>query len=258
MLRTGPSTRRHLALGQVTSTNTIALEAARSGDPGALWITAESQSAGRGRRGRPWSSQQGNLYASLLLVDPAPVHAMGQIPLVIAVGLRDGLLKLPGADRAAIRIKWPNDLLLSGAKCVGILVESERTPDGRQAVVIGFGVNVASAPEGAPYAVTTLSKGGIIAGVRDVFLSVAAGIEGALDLWRQGAHFSDIRLHWLSGAAGIGGPCRVNLPNETIEGRFADLDSSGRLVLDLPDGTRREVSAGDVFLLPRDDAAAVL
>ena len=251
-----PASRRHLALGAVTSTNSIALEAARAGDPGPLWITAESQSAGRGRRGRPWSSQEGNLYTSLLLIDPAPIDRLGQLPLVVAVGLRSGLLQLNGISADDLRIKWPNDLLLNGSKCVGILVESELTPDGRRSVVIGFGVNVAVCPDDAPYPVTTLARSGVKATVSEVFAAVACGIERSLDIWQQGTHFSRIREQWLAGAAGLGSPCRVNLPTQTLEGRFADLDLSGRLVLDMPDGSRTEVSAGDVFLLPREPATA--
>lgn len=243
--------RRWLALGEVGSTNSVAMEAARAGDPGPLWITAERQSAGRGRRGRPWSSEVGNLYASLLLLDPAPLPSLGQLPLVIAVGMRRGFSCLSALDAARVRIKWPNDILIDGAKCAGILVESERTPDGRQAVVIGCGINVELCPDDAPYPVTTVRRAGSAASVRDVFLALADGVESALDLWRSGRHFSDIRTEWLAGAAGLGEPCRVNLPDRSLEGRFADLDASGRLVLETQDARRLEISAGDVFLLPR-------
>ncbi|WP_062116383.1 biotin--[acetyl-CoA-carboxylase] ligase [Aureimonas sp. AU40] len=251
-----PLPRRWLALGEVGSTNSVAMDAARAGDPGSLWITAERQSAGRGRRGRPWSSDTGNLYASLLLIDPAPVASLGQLPLVIAVGMRRALCSLQGIDADRVRIKWPNDLLLDGAKCAGILVESERSPDGRQAVVVGCGLNVELCPDDAPYAVTTLRRAGSAASVRETFLALADGVEWALDLWRRGRHFSDIREEWMAGAAGLGQTCRVNLSDRTLEGRFADLDESGRLVLETQDARRLEISAGDVFLLPRPDASA--
>lgn len=248
--------RRWLALGEVGSTNSVAMEAARAGDPGPLWITAERQSSGRGRRGRPWSSEIGNLYASLLMIDPAPLSALGQLPLVIAVGMRRALCDLPRIEGERVRIKWPNDLLIEGAKCAGILVESERGADGRQIVVVGCGLNVELAPDDAPYPVTTLRRAGSEATVRETFLALASGVEWALDLWRQGRHFSAIRAEWLAGAAGLGQPCRVNLSDRTLEGRFADLDESGRLVLETQDARRLEISAGDVFLLPREDASA--
>lgn len=256
-MREGRSlSRRRLALGEVGSTNSVAMEAARAGDPGPLWITAERQSAGRGRRGRAWSSEVGNLYASLVLIDPAPLASLGELPLVIAVGMRRALSSLKGIGAERTRIKWPNDLQIDGAKCAGILVESERLGDGRQAVVVGCGVNVELCPDDAPYAVTTLRRAGSSASVEDVFVALAAGIEGALDLWHRGRHFSAIRTEWLAGAAGLGETCRVNLPDRSLEGRFADLDASGRLVLETQDAGRLEISAGDVFLLPRAQAQA--
>ncbi len=240
-----------MAMEEVGSTNTVALQAARAGDPGPLWVTAERQSAGRGRRGRPWSSAAGNLYSSLLLIDPAEPSVLGQLPLVIALGVRRGLARLPGLDEDRVRIKWPNDLLIDGAKCVGILIEAERLSDGRHAVIVGCGVNVATAPHDAPYAVTTLRGAGSTAGVAETFEALASGVEAALDIWAAGRHFSHIRAEWLAGSVGLGQPCRVNLSDRTLEGRFADLDETGRLILETEDGRSVEISAGDVFLLPR-------
>ena len=241
--------RRHLALDEVGSTNVVALEAARAGDPGPLWITAERQSAGKGRRARPWVSERGNLYTTLLLVDPAPLEHVPNLPLVAALGVRNGLADQKGADRLGIQIKWPNDILVNARKTAGILVESERLPDGRLATVIGCGVNVENVPEGTPYPVTGLRREGIAAGVLDVFAALATGIEEALLLWRRGTNFAAVRQAWISHAAGIGKACTVNLPDRSVGGIFADLDATGRLVLDEPGGNRRLVSAGDVFLL---------
>ena len=227
----------------------VALEAARSGDPGPLWITAERQSAGKGRRARSWVSERGNLYTTLLLVDPAPLEHVANLPLVAALGVRNGLATLKGADRLDIQIKWPNDILVKARKTAGILVESERLADGRLATVIGCGVNVENVPEGTPYPVTGLRREGIAASVLEVFAALASGVEEALSLWRRGTNFAAVRQAWIAHAAGIGKPCTVNLPDRSVGGIFADLDATGRLVLDEPDGNRRLISAGDVFLL---------
>lgn len=249
--------RRHLALDEVGSTNALALDAARAGDGGPLWITAERQLSGRGRRERPWVSERGNLYASLLLVDPAPVADVMNLPLVAALGVRNGLAGLKGADRLAIEIKWPNDILVNARKCVGILLESERLADGRLATVIGCGVNVASVPAAVPYMVTGLRQEGLSASVSEVFAAVAGGVEDALSLWRRGKNFASVRQAWIAHAAGLGKACTVNLPDaSSVGGIFADLDPMGRMILVEPDGRRRAISAGDLFLLgPSGDAA---
>ncbi len=248
--------RRRMAFETVGSTNNRAMEAARAGDPGSLWVTADEQSEGRGRRGRGWSSPPGNLFASLLVIEPSPMEHLGNLPLVVAVGVRNGLAALPGLESTTIGIKWPNDVLADGAKCVGILIESERLASGANAVVIGCGVNLEHAPQGQPYAVTSLRERGANAGVEEAFVALAGGVEDALRLWDRGRGFSDIRQEWLAHARGVGEACRVNLPDRLIEGRFVELDARGRLVLEKADGSRETISAGDVFFANADGAAA--
>jgi BirA family biotin operon repressor/biotin-[acetyl-CoA-carboxylase] ligase len=241
--------RRHLALDEVGSTNSVALDAARAGDPGPLWVTAERQSAGRGRRARPWVSERGNLYASLLLIDAAPLDDLQNLPLVAAVGVRNGLAALKGAGQLDIRIKWPNDILVNGRKSVGILLESERLADGRFATVIGCGVNVENVPTDTPYPVTGLRREGLGASVAEVFAALAGGVEAALAVWQRGRNFAAIRQTWIDHAAGIGLPCTVRATDAVIEGVFVDLDDTGRLILAEAGGNRRSISAGDLFLL---------
>lgn len=246
----GLSNRRRIAFDEVGSTNVRALEAASAGDPGPLWVTAERQTAGRGRRGRAWESPTGNLYASLLLLDPAEPAALANLPLVVAVGVREGLASLPGIDPDRVSLKWPNDVLLDGAKCVGILIESERLPNGSNAVVIGSGVNVEWAPEGQPYAVASLRGAGVEISRDTVFDHLATGVETALRRWDRGRDFEAIRRDWIAHAVGIGRPCTVNLPTRSVHGRFRELDESGRLILERDDGAREAISAGDVFFQP--------
>ena len=241
--------RRHLAFEEVGSTNTLALEAARAGDPGPLWITAARQTQGRGRRGRSWDSRPGNLYASLLLIDPAPLDRLSTLPLVVALGACEGVARLPGIEPDRVRIKWPNDVLVGGAKCIGILIETERLPEGGQAVVVGCGANVEVVPEDVPYPVTGLRREGATGLLPDIFDCLAGGIESNLRVWAAGEGFPQIREGWLRRAVGLGEPCRVNLPHRSVEGVFKELDAGGRLVLQSDDGAVQSFAAGDVFLL---------
>ncbi|HEY9058062.1 MAG TPA: biotin--[acetyl-CoA-carboxylase] ligase [Aurantimonas sp.] len=248
--------RRRLALGEVASTNSVALEAARAGDPGRLWVTAERQVAGRGRRGRAWVSEPGNLYASWLVIDPAPLEHLSNLPLVASLGVRNALARLKGADDGAVAIKWPNDVLVRGRKAVGILLESERLSDGRMAVVVGCGVNILHVPDGTPYEVTSLAREGVVDDLDTVFACVADEVERAFAVFRRGEGFAAIRREWLAHAAGIGRPCRVNLTDGVLTGRFEALDERGRLVLRGEGGEATTVSAGDLFFLESDERMA--
>src|SRR5882672_7909582 len=107
------------------STNTEALALARAGERGPLWVTAARQSAGRGRRGRTWVSEAGNLFASLLLADPAPPEHWPELSLVAALAIHDAVAEIAPPLRAQLAIKWPNDVLLARKKFAGILVEGE-------------------------------------------------------------------------------------------------------------------------------------
>src|ERR1700680_1561156 len=150
---------RLLAHDEIDSTNAEALRLLRQGEPGPLWITAQSQSAGRGRRGRKWLSAPGNLHASLLLTDPGPVEDWPQLSFVAALAVHDAVVEVAPEIRPQLELKWPNDLLLSGAKFAGILIEGEgREEEG--AVAIGIGVNCTAHPAGTAYPATNLLAAG--------------------------------------------------------------------------------------------------
>ncbi|MEF2551261.1 biotin--[acetyl-CoA-carboxylase] ligase [Aurantimonas sp. A2-1-M11] len=240
----------------MSSTNTIALEAARAGDPGPLWVTAERQSAGRGRRGRNWVSERGNLYASWLLLDPAPLAYLSTLPLVASLGVRNALARLLGDRAGNVSVKWPNDVLIDGRKTVGILLESERLADGRMAVVVGCGVNVAHVPGDTPYEVTSLASEGATHDLEGVYDAVAEELERAMALFARGEGFAAVRQEWLSHAVGVGQPCRVNLADGVLTGRFEALDERGLLLLRDEAGRVTAVSAGDLFFLERDERMA--
>lgn len=239
---------RHEALA---STMDEAVAAARAGDPGRLWILAGRQTAGRGRHGRVWSSGPGNLHATLLLKDPCAPARAPELGFVAGLALMDalrGLTKL--GDR--IRLKWPNDLLVDGAKLAGILLEGLTLEGRSHAAAIGLGVNVARHPEGLAYPATSLAALGETAGATDLFAALSDAMAARLRQWRAGAEFSALREDWMKAAAGLGSPIAVALVGRTLHGLFREIDAGGRLVLATPEGPRT-IEAGDV-LLPREAA----
>jgi len=239
---------RHVELGDVASTNIECMERARAGDPGGLWITAVRQTGGRARRGRNWVSEPGNLYSSLLLIDPAPWEALASLPMAVTVAVHDAIASVLPADAAeALRIKWPNDMLISGRKTSGILIEAEQLADGRRAVVIGCGVNVAHFPEAGLYPATCLSDQGSAATPQELFARLVVSMDHTLKAWDQGRGLAIIREAWIDRAQGIGSPVTVNLPERQIHGLFDGIDDEGRLMLAMPDGSRQMIASGDVF-----------
>lgn len=132
--------RRHLA--ECGSTNTEALNHLREGG-GALLVSADRQTAGRGRQGKAWLSDDASLTFSLAVALPMALDLAG-LSLVVGCAIADALD--PGAGR--IQLKWPNDLFLDGAKLGGILIETVATPAGQRGVVIGVGLNLRPLPEG--------------------------------------------------------------------------------------------------------------
>jgi BirA family biotin operon repressor/biotin-[acetyl-CoA-carboxylase] ligase len=237
---------RHIAHDALGSTNVEGLALARAGDRGPLWVTATRQSAGRGRRGNSWASEPGNLYSSLLLTDAAaPLH-LPELCFVAALATRDAVCALTPALAAVVKLKWPNDVLLDGAKLVGILIEAESV-GGKTATVIGIGVNCAHHPHGTSYRATDLAAHGVNVSPDEVLRALSDAMLTRLAQWDRGAGFAAIRAAWLAHAAGIGGDIVVRLPNRELAGRFEALDETGRLMLRLPTGALEIITAGDVF-----------
>jgi BirA family biotin operon repressor/biotin-[acetyl-CoA-carboxylase] ligase len=239
-------------LETVDSTNAEARRRALAGDAGTLWIVAAEQSAGRGRRGRAWVSPKGNLHASALLIDPGPQAVSPQLGFVAGVALVRAAEDL-GAREA--RLKWPNDLVLNGAKCAGTLLEGVALPDCRFACVVGVGVDCACAPEGVGYPTATLARdggGSILAA--DLFERLVARFDEALTLWAQGQGFAAIRSAWLARAAGLGAQVRIDDARGPREGAFEGLDVHGRLLFRGAGGIEA-IEAADLSLSPASDSA---
>lgn len=244
----------------IGSTNNEALAAAAAGDPGGIWFAALHQTSGRGRRGRPWHSEPGNLAASLLIVPDASPERIATLGFVAGVALNRGLaaivpqgtfrIGIDGADgadgRSRIALKWPNDVLADGAKLSGILLEASKTPDGRSAIVVGCGVNVIAAPEGTPYPATSLRALGVERTAEDVFEALSDAWVEAFALWDDGRGVDAVLDLWRDSAAGIGAPVAVSQDGVVRRGIFETIDSSGRLIIRADDGSRFPITAGDV------------
>jgi BirA family biotin operon repressor/biotin-[acetyl-CoA-carboxylase] ligase len=219
---------------------------ARAGEPGPLWIAAREQTRGRGRQGRAWVSPQGNLAASLLLIDPAPVALAPQLGFVAGVALARTVRGL-GLAASRAELKWPNDLVVEGAKLSGLLLEAAQMGDGRLACVIGFGVNVVAHPDGLPYPATSLAQMGVEISAEALLASLAENMALWLDRWQGGLEFERIRAAWLEHAAGRDKNIRIVSAGRELEGFFRGIDATGQLMLETKNG-RETVAAGDVFL----------
>ncbi|MCX7314413.1 MAG: biotin--[acetyl-CoA-carboxylase] ligase [Hyphomicrobiales bacterium] len=237
---------RLVALDAIGSTSAEALRLSRAGERGPLWLTAKSQSAGRGRRGRIWVSEPGNLYASLLLTVPSPPERLPELSLVTALAVHDAVSgRVPGLAGRVV-LKWPNDLLIDRNKFAGILVEGEGA-----AVAIGIGVNCVHHPAQTEYPATDLATAGVRTSPESLFGALSGSMQVRLAQWDRGAGFAAIRADWLSRAAGIGKPIRVKADGGEVSGTFEGIDEAGRLVLRRPDGTMQTMAAGDVFMTAR-------
>ena len=228
------------------STNAEARRRAEAGEGGPVWITAASQTAGRGRRGRSWSTQAGNLAATLLTTTDVPPAEAAQVSVVAALAAADLADTCLGQGAAAL--KWPNDVLVHGGKAIGILVESGTRLDGRLWLAIGVGVNLACAPTDVEWPATAFADHmpGPPPGPLDALEILAARFEHWRALWAtQG--FAPIARAWTARAHGLGHPCEARLPNQTLRGVAEGLDPDGALRLRLDDGALERITAGDVF-----------
>lgn len=230
------------AFSSLASTNDTALARGRESDSGRLWIIAEEQTSGRGRMARPWTSPPGNLYASVLLVNPAPQRLSPQLGFVAGVSLADAVND--GTPFRA-RLKWPNDLLIDGAKVSGILVESTNV-GGRFLCSIGFGVNCISHPPDTPYPATHLAAHAGAVSVARLAERLTDALSHWLDVWSEGRGFDAIRTAWLERALPFGSPLRVELGADMRQGAFGGIDPQGRLILECGNDVIT-FDAGDVF-----------
>jgi len=240
---------RLIAHDVLDSTNAEALRLARAGELGPLWIVAQRQTAGRGRRGRSWISEPGNLCATLLLTEPGRSEHWPQLSFVAALAAHEAIAQAAALSAPQLTIKWPNDILLNGAKVAGVLIEGEGS-----AVAVGIGVNCSSHPTTTEYPAADLAAAGLSAEALTNVLVLT--MFERLAQWKRGAGFCEIRADWLDRAAGVGEEICARLPDRELTGCFDGLDPAGGLLLRLPTGDLATIAAGDIFLRTAAPAAA--
>jgi BirA family transcriptional regulator, biotin operon repressor / biotin---[acetyl-CoA-carboxylase] ligase len=237
-------------VAETGSTNADAMARASAGAELPFWIVADRQTAGKGRSGRAWVSVPGNLHASLAIqLSCGPARA-SQLSLVAGVAVIDALGTLErSTPGAAARLKWPNDIVIGGAKCGGILIETVADrKTGRLIAVIGFGVNVVSCPDMVGRDITRLNAHGFCVSPKSMLAALTTAMDSALTLWNEGEGFAQLRQRWLDHATPLGTKITINTGRELTEGRFAGLDGDGALLLKEPGGRIQRFTFGDVTL----------
>lgn len=223
-----------VALQSVGSTNDEAARLAEAGAVEHTFVWAREQTGGRGRRGRRWASPAGNLYSSTLLRPDCTAPRAAELGFVAALAVADMVPR-----GRAVRVKWPNDVLIDGGKVAGILPESSIGQDGKvEYVVLGIGVNVSFAPLLPEMRYPSSMLGGTVEAAAE---GLARGLARWLAEWREGG-FAKIRAGWLAKAGPLGAIVDVKLGEELVSGRFGGMDEDGALLLDTPAGPRRLVS----------------
>ena len=239
---------RLVVYDSVGSSSTEAIAWAGLGDPGKLWVVGRKQTNGYGRRKRSWESPEGNLAASLLMMSADLGILSPRLGFVAGLALRNaiGTLPRPSAPHERPRLKWPNDVVCDGAKVAGILLETVKFLDVTGGLVIGIGVNVATAPKDLPYPATSLADCGIQATAAELFQALAEAWVDCVAVWDGGRGFPEIRERWLAAAAGVGLPISVKTGDGVVSGTFETIDEEGRLIVRADDGSALPISAGDV------------
>lgn len=234
------------AYDELDSTNAEARRRAEAGEGGPVWITALTQTAGRGRRGRAWSTKTGNLAATLLFTTDKPPGEAAQVSFIAALAAVELAETCLGPGVASL--KWPNDLMLRGRKAAGILVESGARRDGTLWLAVGIGVNLAHAPTDVERPAVAFAQfmSAPPPTPRAALDVLAARFEHWRALWAAEG-FAPIAHAWTEHAHGLGALCEARLPNQTHRGIAEGLDLDGALRLRLDDGAILRITAGDVF-----------
>ena len=238
-----------LIFDEIDSTNDEARRRAERGETGPIWLMARRQTAGKGRRGRSWTSVPGNLLLTYFGVGARPPADIALLGFVAGLALADVVEAIAGPGRATL--KWPNDLLIDGRKAAGILLECGARPGGTW-FAIGVGLNIAGAPDDTQPT----------AALRDLLPaeSAAPAPEAvARDLADRMAHwsvvldrdgFAPLRTAWAARGQGMNAPVRVALASGEVAGIARGLSETGELLLEISGGEMRRIAAGDIYFAP--------
>ncbi|WP_103258178.1 biotin--[acetyl-CoA-carboxylase] ligase [Tabrizicola aquatica] len=238
-----------ITLPEIDSTNAEGFRRAAS-LPGPTWVLAGVQTAGRGRRARPWSSPEGNFHGTLVLKPSEPPETVALRSFAAALALRDALVQLTGLP-GSFTLKWPNDVLCNGGKLAGILLESQGLNSTHPVLCIGIGVNLIAAPDasqveaGAVPPVSLLHETGLRI-TPGAFLDALAPAYAAWEARFVTEGFAPLRAAWLAHAARLGETIRARTGQDSREGVFDGIDATGNLMLRTPSGTLA-IPAAEVF-----------
>ena len=227
------------------STSDRAIIFAQAGAPPWTAVLAREQTAGRGRHGRRWVGGRGNLFLSVVL-DPNVASQTTEWSFVAAVATADAILPLLH-DPRLLRLKWPNDLLLAGAKLGGILIEAGGGPNAIGWAVAGIGVNLVSAPDnvGQP-AIALGDRAATVPSAEDLAPSIVQRLQ-AWTAVMESEGFGAVLEAWHQRSVTLGTALTVRLASGTLQGRYLGLGDDGALLLEMPDGSRRSIVAGEVL-----------
>lgn len=239
---------REVAFAEIDSTNAEALRGAAAGGSAGTWYRAEHQTAGRGRSGRVWQSERGNLFATLLLRPACAPGVAAQLAFVTGVAVHDTVAGVAPSARDRLALKWPNDLLIGSDKVAGILLESAAA-GGEIAVAVGIGINLSSHPSGPEARATDLATFGYAVDVGEAFRHLAGEMAQWLRVWSEGEGWSEVRSAWERRSIPIGLDIHVHAGRDEIGGVYQGIGEHGELRLLDAAGKIRSVTAGDVALI---------
>jgi len=212
-----------------------------------VWLIAGEQTAGRGRQGRNWVSASGNLYCSLLFAPNLKPAELAPLPFIFALAVRDSFIAM-GADETDVHCKWPNDVLISGKKAAGILIETSAASGAQIGhIIIGIGMNLLHSPKDAQFpAISLMDHIGRAPDPREAIAVLANKVKKRLDNWDL-TNFSSIQQEWQSCAWGLGEHRQINMPEESFSATLVKLKDDGGLLVQLASGEERAIYAADIF-----------
>ena len=230
---------------EIDSTSNYCTTCAKLGAPPGLAVLADVQTAGRGSRGRDWVSTPGNLHLSVLLRPEYEISSLNSFPLLAGLAVAQALTQLGSAAMTPV-LKWPNDVLLAGAKLAGILIDTSPSNGKIEWLVMGIGINLAFAPQIPGRLTTSLASHGIAVAPLAAAQAVLASLSGWLEIFEaQGAGF--IQTAWLKAAHPLGTEISVRGADVTTHGRFAGLSAAGALQL-LVENRIETFQSGEILL----------